>query len=86
MDLELLLDTLESWALINADILEVDDHQKIYKQILKIKLQQAVDKKLKEWFDYIDDMVDTANGQSPQECGLDPRHNIEEIIKDLQNL
>lgn len=53
---------------------------------LKAEVNKALVKKQVEMYRYIDDMIDTADGQTPAECGLDPEHNINEFIKDLDEI
>lgn len=51
---------------------------------MKRRLREAFAKKLKESEEYVDEMLATADGQTPAECGVDPEHNVDEIIKDLE--
>lgn len=82
----MIIEIMESYLLINYDVLESDYREDLKGRILKLKVRRAFEQKLKVMDEYIDEMMATAAGQTPAECGLDPAFNINEFLKDLDSL
>lgn len=86
MDYELLIEILDTYTMINADVLEDADKKRIQQQVVKLKIQSAFESKLKMTMDYYDSMVAELGTQSISNYGLDPEFNIGELLKELNDL